>query len=241
MIDIEGKTALVTGAGSGIGKAICKELAKNGVNVAAAGRNMEKLNVLEKELLGYGIDIIKISVDLSKKEDALKLITNTINKFKSLDILVNNAGVAKSIPLKETTVEDWDYHMAVNARAPFILSREAVPYLQKSQCPVIINISSVVGHKGYVNQGAYSASKHALMGFTKVLAQEVQDIDIRVHAVSPGGVNTDMVSDMRSDIDKAQLMTPQDIADIVVFLITHRGNAVIDEINIRRAISQPWK
>jgi 3-oxoacyl-[acyl-carrier protein] reductase len=131
--------------------------------------------------------------------------------------------------------------MAINARAPFLLCREAVPHLRKSDGATIINISSVVGRKGYVNQGAYSASKHALMGFTKVLAQELFEEDIRVYVLSPGGVATEMVTQMRPDIDPDNLIDPEDFAEIVRFLLTHRNSAVIDEINVRRASNSPWK
>ena len=131
--------------------------------------------------------------------------------------------------------------MAVNARAPFLLSKEAIPYLKRSDMATIINISSVVGVKGYINQGAYTASKHALMGLTKVLAQEVFQDGIRVHVISPGGVATSMVELTRPDIDPSTLISPEEIAEIVLFLLTHRGNAVIDEINVRRSANPPWR
>jgi len=129
----------------------------------------------------------------------------------------------------------------VNARAPFLLCREAVPYLKNSDIATIINISSLVGIKGYINQGAYTASKHALMGFTKVLAQEVHQDGIRVHIISPGVIDTEMETMTESDIDPFDLMSPDEIAEIVLFLLTHRGNAVMDEINIRRASNLPWR
>ncbi len=98
----------------------------------------------------------------------------------------------------------------------------------------------VVGVKGYANQTLYSASKHAVMGMTKALAREVQADGIRVHAVCPGAVDTGMAGDARPDLDRAGLISPEDVADAVLFLVTRRGNAVIDEIDIRRASSTPW-
>jgi 3-oxoacyl-[acyl-carrier protein] reductase len=130
--------------------------------------------------------------------------------------------------------------MRVNARAPFFLCKTAIPYLEKSKAATIINISSVVGHKGYVHQAAYAASKHALTGFTKVLAREVQDKGIRVYLLSPGGVHTEMVQKMRPDLDTSGLIKTEDMADIVRFLVTHRGNAMVDELRIRRAGGMPW-
>jgi 3-oxoacyl-[acyl-carrier protein] reductase len=103
-----------------------------------------------------------------------------------------------------------------------------------------VNISSVVGYKGYVNQGAYTASKHALVGFTKVLAQEVMADGIRVHLVSPGGVDTGLATSIRPDLDRSGLTTPREIAETVLFLLRQEGNAVIDEVNIRRPGKSPW-
>jgi NAD(P)-dependent dehydrogenase (short-subunit alcohol dehydrogenase family) len=157
-----------------------------------------------------------------------------------LDILVNNAGIVAEGPLAEASVEEWDRLMAINARAPFLLCKAALPHLKAGGAGTIIQIVSVIGVKGYVNQGVYTASKHALMGMSKVLAQEVQPDNIRVHTILPGGVATDMISQVRPDLTPEVLMLPEDIADIVMFLLTHRSNAVIDDIHVRRASSAPW-
>ena len=130
--------------------------------------------------------------------------------------------------------------MAVNARGPYLLCRYAIKYLRRSQRAFIVNIGSVVSHKGYPDQSIYTATKHALLGLSKSLARELQPADIRVHMVCPGGVATDLVSHARPDLDLSVLMQPEDIADAVIFLVTRRGNAVIDEINLRRAASTPW-
>ena len=130
--------------------------------------------------------------------------------------------------------------MAVNARGPFLMSREAIPVMAAGGGGSIVNIASVVGIKGYVNQGAYTASKHALMGLSKVLAQEVQPLGIRVHVLCPGGVDTEMAGQARPDLDRSQLMTPAEVAEVVLFLLQQRGRAVVDQINLRRASGSPW-
>jgi 3-oxoacyl-[acyl-carrier protein] reductase len=236
-----GRVALITGASRGIGRAIALLLGQNGVNLAVNARSEEALTVLKEDLSSYGIDILLCPGDLQDPLVPSVIIKRVINYFGRLDILINNAGIALAKPLIETTTEEWDALMAVNARAPFLLSKEAIPYLKRSDIATIINISSVVGIKGYVNQGAYTASKHALMGFTKVLAQEVFQDGIRVHVISPGGVATGMVELTRPDIDPSTLISPEEIAEIVLFLLTHRGNAVIDEINVRRSATPPWR
>jgi 3-oxoacyl-[acyl-carrier protein] reductase len=130
--------------------------------------------------------------------------------------------------------------MAVNARGPFLTCREAIPYLRQQDRSFIVNISSIVGVKGYADQAAYSASKHALMGMTSALAKEVQRDGIRVHAICPGGTDTELIRRARPDLDPSVLIRPEDLADILLFLLTRRGKAVIDEIHVRRSASTPW-
>ncbi len=241
MVSIKGKVALITGASRGIGKAISKALAQEGVNLAINSRAEEGLLILKNELKDLGIDILICPFDLRDSKAPKLIIDKVIEHFGRLDILINNAGIALSKSIMETTEEEWDEIMTVNAKAPFFLCKYAIPYLKKSDMPTIINISSVVGTKGYVNQGAYTASKHALTGFTKVLAQEIHEDGIRVHIIAPGGVATDLVTIMRPDIDPATLIKPEEIANIVIFLLKFRGNAVIDEINVRREKNTPWR
>ncbi|MGC8971377.1 MAG: SDR family NAD(P)-dependent oxidoreductase [bacterium] len=236
-----GRVALITGASRGIGRAIALLLGQNGVNLAVNARSEGALFLLKEELSSYGVDVLVCPGDLQDPLTPSLIIKKVIDYFGKLDILINNAGLALAKPLSETTLEEWDMLMAVNARAPFLLSKEAIPYLKRSDMATIINISSVVGVKGYINQGAYTASKHALMGLTKVLAQEVFQDGIRVHVISPGGVATSMVELTRPDIDPSTLISPEEIAEIVLFLLTHRGNAVIDEINVRRSANPPWR
>jgi 3-oxoacyl-[acyl-carrier protein] reductase len=239
--DLEGKTALITGASRGIGYAIATCLAQNGADIAVNSSSAESLRNAVKDLSSYGVEVFACPADLSDVQAPAKVIQDTIAHFGKLDILINNAGIAIPKPLADTSAEEWDKQMAINARAPFLLCREAIPHLKKSDHATIINISSVVGYKGYVKQAAYTASKHALMGMTKVLAQEVFDDGIRVHIIAPGGVATEMVVKTRPDLASVAMPTPRDIADIVMFLLTHRCNAVIDEINIRRSSNSPWK
>lgn len=241
MISIKGRIALITGASRGIGREIAIMLAKNGVNLALSSSSMDNLKDVEKELQDFGVKVLLCPADLTDAETPAKIINQVVEYYGGLDILINNAGVAVPKPLSNTSVDEWDLHMTVNARAPFLLCREVIPYLKKSDAASIINISSVVGIKGYINQGAYTASKHALMGMTKVLAQEVHNDGIRVHVIAPGGVATDMVAKTRPDLDMSMLMAPEEIADITLFLLTYRGNAMIDEINVRRAANTPWK
>ena len=237
---LAGKVAIITGGSRGIGKAIGVALAGEGATVVPAARSLEKLQDAAELIRRAGGQAEPVVTELTDEESIKNLVNVVRDKFGRLDILVNNAGITHSAPLAETRTEDLDRCWAVNARAPFILCREALPLLKRAETATIVNISSVVGVKGYPLQSAYTASKHALRGMTISLAEELRGTNIRVHVICPGGVDTDMVQHVRPDIAKADLIGPEEIADLVLYLATHKGNAVVDELHVRRAVSSPW-
>jgi NAD(P)-dependent dehydrogenase (short-subunit alcohol dehydrogenase family) len=234
------KVAIVTGASRGIGRAISIALAQEAATVVLAARSTEKLQEVAEEVSKASGKPEIVVTELTEEESIKNLVKTTNEKFSRLDILINNAGVTHSAKLEHTATEDWQQCINVNARAPFILCREALPLLKKSHPAYIINIASVVGVKGYPLQSAYTSSKHALRGMTISLAEELKGSNVRVHLLCPGGVNTDLVGLVRPDIKKDELMQPEEIAELVLYLVTHKGNAVIDELHIRRATSTPW-
>lgn len=237
---LAGKVAIVTGASRGIGRAIGVALAGESAAVVLAARSIPELQRTADQVAKAGGKAAIVVTELTEEESIKNLVKVTGEKFGRLDILVNNAGVTHSAKLEETSTEDWERCLRVNARAPFILCREALGLLRKSQAAHIINIASVVGVKGYPLQSAYTSSKHALRGMTISLAEELKGTNIRVHLLCPGGVNTDMVDNVRPDIRKEDLIGPDEIAELVLYLVTHKGNAVIDELHIRRATAAPW-
>ena len=237
---LSGKVAIVTGASRGVGKAVCLAFAKEGAGIVLAARSVGKLEETAEEVKEAGGKPEIVITDLAEEQAIKNLVKVTKGKFGRLDIVVNNAGVTHSAKLEDTATADWDRLFNVNTRAPFILCREALPLLRKAPKAYIINIASIVGIKCYALQSAYTASKHALRGMTKALAEELRGSDVRVHSICPGGIDTDMIGAIRPDIKKEDLMQPQEIAELVVYLVTHKGNAVIDELHIRRAASAPW-
>ncbi|MBO4417107.1 MAG: SDR family oxidoreductase [Bacteroidales bacterium] len=231
----EKMTALVTGASRGIGLAIARELADTGYNLALVARNAEAMNKVAGEIeKDSQVRVKPIIADLALEESYARVVATTVQEFGGIDLLVNCAGLAQQGSFTEVEPAGWDAIFAVNAKAPFFLCKEALPYLKQSKKPIIINIASVVGFKGYIHQSVYSSSKHALTGFTKVLAKEVQPFGIRVHLISPGGVATEMVTKMRPDIKADELLQPEEIAEIVRFLVTRKGRGTIDQFYLRR-------
>lgn len=227
--------ALVTGASRGIGKAIALELASLGCSLALVGRSREALEKVSSEVLAAGAPkAVPLAADLADVANCPKIVEESAKALGGLDILVNCAGLSLAGSFMEASPEQWDKVFAVNARAPFFICQAAVPELRRSERPIVINIASVVGFKGYANQSVYSSSKHALTGFTKVFAKEVQPYGIRVHLISPGGVATEMVKEMRPDIKADELIQPEEIAEIVRFLVTRKGKGTIDQFYIRR-------
>lgn len=226
--------ALVTGASRGIGKTIAQELASLGYDMALVGRDSAALAETIASLPDTCGKAVAIPADLSEEESYAAVIAETVAGLGGLDVLVNCAGLSQAGSFTEVTPEQWDKIFAVNAKAPFFLCQEALPYLKASAKPIVINIASVVGFKGYINQSVYSSSKHALTGFTKVFAKEVQPFGIRVHLISPGAVATEMVRQMRPDIDADELIQPAEIAELVRFLVTWEGKGTVDQLYIRR-------
>ncbi|HHY81884.1 MAG TPA: SDR family oxidoreductase [Clostridiales bacterium] len=238
---LKGKTIVLTGGGGGIGRAAAQALAKEGARIAlCGGNNIEKLEKTACLVKDCGAEVFVLPGDLTDFNFLENCIEKIASHFGQIDILINNAGIALNKPFEETTQADFDRIFSINVRAPFILCQKVLPYLRKSNHAAIINIASVVGHKGYVNQAAYAASKHALIGFTKTLANEVYTQNIRVHIISPGGVYTDMVKVVRPDLKEEGMILPEEIADIILFLLQSRGNAVIDEICVHRVGKQPF-
>ena len=227
-------TALITGASRGIGKAIALELASLGYDLAMPGRDLTRLGKTAEEAEKRGVRTLCIEADLADSATYPMIVERAAAEFGGIDLLVNCAGLSAAGSFTEASPELWDKVFAVNAKAPFFLSQAALPYLKKSVKPTVINISSVVGFKGYANQSVYASSKHALAGFTQVFAKEVQPFGIRVHLISPGGVATEMVKQMRPDIKADELIQPEEIAEIVRFILTRKGKGTIDEFYIRR-------
>lgn len=240
MKPLYGKIALITGASGGIGSALARRFAQDGINLVLCGRSAEKLEQLRASLEESGVQTLLYPCDLTKEGAPEACIQTVLEHFGRLDILVNSAGMALSCPFEQTTAAQFDQIMSLNVRTPYFLCQSALPALRQSDWATVINIASVTGHKGYPLQSAYAASKHALIGMSKSLANEVYQENIRVHVIAPGAVFTDMVRISRPDLSDEGMILAEDIAEIAAFMVEHRTNAVIDEIQVHRIGKAPF-
>lgn len=237
--DLNGKVALITGASGGIGRAIAIRLAEDGMNLILCGRNEEKL-LETARLTGREADMLVLPIDMNGSAAVEEVFEKAVNRFGGVDALINNAGLAQSTPFESIPEGEYDRIMLINTKIPFLMCQKALPLLRKSDVRIIINIGSVVSHNGYPLQSVYTASKHALIGFTKALAKEVYQEKIRVHMISPGGVYTDMIRIARPDLSSDGMIAPEEVAEAAAFLLESPGNGIIDEIQLHRIGKEPY-
>ncbi|MBS9525015.1 3-oxoacyl-[acyl-carrier-protein] reductase [Litoribacter ruber] len=224
---LSGKTALITGASKGIGRAIAIRYAQEGANVAFTYlSSVEKGEALEKELAEFGVKAKGFRSDASDFKAAEELVNNVVSEFGALDILINNAGVTRDNLLMRMTEEHWDEVININLKSCFNTVKAATRTMMKAKAGSIINITSVVGIKGNAGQANYAASKAGIIGFTKSVALELGSRNIRSNAVAPGFIETEMtgvldektVQGWRDAIPMKRGGQPEEVANTCVFL-----------------------
>lgn len=238
-MQLEGKTAIITGAGRGIGRGLALAFAKQGCDVALLARTESELESVAHEIESEGRKAIPISCDVSKCDSVTRAVGKALAALDHIDILINNAGYAQFKPIKDLSIDEWRRTLDVNLTGPFLMIKAVLPSMIARQSGRIINISSVVGLKPYPEQGAYCASKHGLNGLSGVLAMELQEYNIAVHAVCPGGVKTKLTDEAMPYRDKSDWMMPEDIAHACLYLATLSPRATTDILSIRRFSSTP--
>ena len=242
---LKGKVALVTGASRGIGRAIAIEFARRGAAVAINFRSgAEHAEAVGKEIQEMGGECMLIKGDVSKKEQAHRIVEQVLEKWKRLDILVNNAGITRDRTLRKMTEDDWAEVISVNLNGTFYCTSAAVPAMMNQKFGRIINISSVVGQSGSFGQANYSASKGGIIAFTKTLALELARHNITANAIAPGYTSTEMVAaipeevaaKIKAKIPLGRFAEPEEVAKAAVFLAADGDYITGQELNVNGGV-----
>jgi NAD(P)-dependent dehydrogenase (short-subunit alcohol dehydrogenase family) len=235
---LEGKICIVTGGGSGIGRATCLLFAKEGARVAVADKRKEAADAVAAECTARDAQAIGIAVDVAKDADAKRMVEETVKRFGRLDVLVNNAGYGFAGTVVDTDEEAWDDLMAVNVRGVFLCSKHAIPAMAANGGGAIVNTASVGALTGNPGIGSYIASKHGVVGLTRTAALEYVKRGIRVNAVNPGLIDTQIARDVvdRDEQAYAELAKhvpigragrPEEIASVVLWLCSPGASYVV--------------
>ena len=239
MDNLTGKSAIISGGGTGIGRAIAIALAKEGVKVVLCGRREAPLDEVVQEVLGIGGQALGVQADVSDEKDIDRVVNSAMDVFGSIDILVNNAGIGGGGAIHNHSVREWDEILAVNLRGPFLMSRAVLPSMRSKRSGHIVNISSESGLEYYPEDGAYGISKHALNVLGEYIQRENQELGIRVDTICPGMVVTEMTQGSQG-LDETKGLYPEDISDLVVWLLTRRKNIKIGKPVLIQTMKNPW-
>ncbi|SHL94779.1 3-ketoacyl-ACP reductase [Flavobacterium xanthum] len=217
MNDLKNKNALITGAGKGIGKAVAIALAKEGVNVILVARTQSDLDQVALEVNALGVKSLTLIADVANIDSVNAAVDKALSEFKTIDILINNAGIAAFGKFLELEPEAWERIIQVNLMGTYYATRAVLPNMIERQTGDIINISSTAGLSGNALTSAYSASKFAVLGLTESLMQEVRKYNIRVTALTPSTVATDMAKELKlTDGNPDKVMQAEDMAELII-------------------------
>jgi 3-oxoacyl-[acyl-carrier protein] reductase len=217
MNDLKNKNALITGAGKGIGKAVAIALAKEGVNVILIARTQEEIDSVAAKARSLRVKALAITADVADINSVNAAVEKALAEFKTIDILINNAGIAAFGKFLELEPTDWERIIQVNLMGVYYVTRAVIPNMIERQTGDIINISSTAGLSGNALTSAYSASKFALLGLTESLMQEMRKHNIRVTALTPSTVATDMAKELKlTDGNPEKVMQSEDIAELII-------------------------
>lgn len=225
---LEGKTAVITGAGRGIGRATAHALAREGCNIVIAAPEVDQIEAVAAEVRTLGPQALAVQADIQHKSQVLSLAQAAFDRFSAVDILVNNAGVAIHNAIPNIKEEDWDWMMAINLKGTFLCTQAFFQHMCDRRSGHIVNIVSRAGKVASAKFGAYAASKFGMLGFTQTTDAEGIEFGVKATALCPGAVDTQQRAENHVD-DQSKLLLPEDVADYVAFIVTRPARVYIGE------------
>ena len=232
MQELTGKIALVTGGAQGLGAAICRTLAASGVITIVADIREDQAERVAAEIGAEGGKAIAMRLDITDEHQILSTVEKIISQHGQLDILINNAGTDLTVPIEDLAIEDWDRILAVNLRAPFVLSKAVISHMKQRQSGHIVNIASTAAKRAWANASAYHASKWGLLGFSHALHVEARPHKVKVTAVIAGGMQTPFILDRFPDTPLENLQDPKNVADTIRYILTQPAETVSPEVMV---------
>ncbi|MEO6758372.1 MAG: SDR family oxidoreductase [Saprospiraceae bacterium] len=236
---MEKKVTVISGASRGIGRAIATKLAREGHFVVLLARNAEEITELEFEIDQTGGKAMALAVDIRDEAQVIAVMQKVIHQFGRIDVLINNAGIGIFKPVDDFSSDDWDQVMDVNVKGSFLLSKAALPHMKAAGQGHIIGIASDVSKRTFAHGGLYTASKYAQHAFFESLRREVRALGIKVSVVYPGLVDTYFHEGDPGQPERAQYLTPQDIAAAVSYILQAPPHVLVDELMIH-PMMQEW-
>ncbi|MFM7407276.1 MAG: SDR family oxidoreductase [Cuspidothrix sp.] len=228
------RRALITGASSGIGKATALAFAKAGIDIALVGRSLNKLELVSKAAHELGVEAKAFCVDLAEVTEVKGKIQAIAHEFGDINILINNAGIGYTGNLSDTPLKDWQQVINVNLTSVFQCMMGILPGMRQQRQGTIINIASIAAKQAFAGWGAYCVSKAGLLSLSQTLAQEERANGIRVMAICPGSVNTEIwdTPTVKANFDRSQMLTPEIVAQTILHTVLLPQQAVIEELTI---------
>ena len=248
-VSLAGTSAIVTGASSGLGRAVAVRLAAEGANVALLGRSESDLEAVAEEVTSHSVRALVMPVDLADTYSMAGVVDHVARELGRLGVLVSAAATDAPGPAEDLTLADWERVVAVNLTAPFALTKAALPHLRSSGGGLVVNVSSVAGRRGWANASAYCATKFALTGLTQALAAEGRPDGIRVCVLYPGSMDTGwgtFESDRRAargsrpPADPHDALDPATVADLIAWMATAPGQPVLNEVTMTPLREGGW-
>lgn len=239
-MDLQGKIAIVTGGGQGLGAAICRSIAQAGSTVIVGDIQLAAAENIAQQIRETGGEAIALPLDVSNAEQVSETVQKVQDQYGAIDILINNAGTDKTVSIEELEISDWDRVLSVNLRGAFLLSKAIFPIMKQQGRGHIVNVASTAAKRAWPNATAYHASKWGLLGFSHALHTEARPHGVKVTAIVAGGMQTPFILDRFPDTPLDVLQPPENVAETIRYVLMQPEGTVIPEVTVLPMRETSW-